>query len=757
MHRSIRFDLRRSLLAASTLGCALASGQTLAQAAEESRGAVLEEVIVTAQKREENLQETPIAISALSADAIERLGVTSFADIAAVSPALATAPYPSSSNSLFVFIRGQGVGDPAQITKDGSVGLYVDGLYISRAMATTFDLADIERIEVLRGPQGTLYGRNTTGGAVNIITVKPSGEFGFSEKLTIGNYSTLRSLTTLDLPAWNGLSAKLSFVYADKDGFVENIGDSNDYNDGEEVGGRVALRWEASDSFTADYAFEIGDANTTPVYYQNELNLDLIPGYNMDRFETYRPIDLLESESKYQQHSLTLSWDLSENVTLRSLTGYRDLEMFFYQDYNESFNFNVGTWDAPFLFPLGFQSDDDIEMDQFSQEFQIVGSALDGNLTYTAGLYYFEESGDHGEIVSVQIPAFGIDDPGSLRYVEAEAKSKAAYAQVTWTPSILDERLDLTVGARYTEDERKASKTYDRAFPGTKTLDEDFSKFNPAGTIGFRWTDDLMTYIKVATGYRAGGFSESSPDFEQGFDPEEVTSYEFGIKSDLFGGSVRANLAAFVADYEDLQLDLSPNANDLSLTDTYNAGEAQVDGVELDLSWAVLEGLTLTASYVHLEYDIDFIDANLSPALLALYGPNGNAAGAFNLAFAPEDNWSLAADYVLDGLSASGNDEFVFHVDVTRHDEFYGSTTSGPDVPNGEEYLTPDRTLLNARIGYTRALRNGRLQAALWGKNLTDEDWPAHVIGNGDVNGYYGHAQARGEPRTYGVELSFKY
>jgi len=761
MHSQIRASLGQvlavSTLTASTLAAAVHAPLAAAQGQQEARTGALEEVIVTAQKREENLQETPIAITALTSDAIERLGITSFADVAAVSPALATAPYPSSSNSLFVFIRGQGVGDPAQITKDGSVGLYVDGLYISRAMATTFDLADIERIEVLRGPQGTLYGRNTTGGAVNIITTKPTGEWGFKEQLSFGNYNAFRSLTTVDLPAFANISAKLSFVTSQRDGFVENIGPSHDYNASDERGGRLALHWDASDSFSVDYAYEKGDADTTPIYYQNALNLDLIPGYNLDREKTYRAIDLPESNSKYDQHSLTMSWDVSDSLTVRSLTGHRDLEMSFFQDYNESFNFNVGTYDAPFLFPLGFQSADDIDMDQFSQELQFIGSAFDDKVTYTAGLYYFREDGTHDEVVSVQIPAFGVDDPGDNRHVEAESKSQAIYAQVTWTPPILDDRLDLTVGARYTEDDREATKDYVRMpnYQGPVSLSADFSKFNPAGTVSFRWTPDFMTYAKIATGYRAGGFSESSPDFSRGFDPEEVTSYELGLKSDAFDGRLRTNLALFLADYKDMQIDLSPDANDLSLTDTYNAGDASVDGVELDVTWAILQGLTLTGSYVHLHSDIDFIDASLSPILTDLY-PDGNAAGAFALAFLPEDNYSIALDYVLDGLG-SGNGEFVAHVDGAHHDEQLGSTTSGPDVPNGDLYNTPSRTLWNARLGYGFDFLSGRLTAALWGKNLSDKDWYSHNIGNGDVRGYYGRALARGLPRTYGLELTYEF
>ena len=393
-----------------------------------------------------------------------------------------------------------------------------------------------------------------------------------------------------------------------------------------------------------------------------------------------------------------MTWDVSDSLTIRSLTGYRDLEMSFFQDYNESFNFNVGTYDAPFLFPLGFQSADDIDMDQFSQELQFIGSAFDDKLTYTAGLYYFREDGTHDEVVSVQIPAFGVDDPGDNRHVDAESKSQAIYAQVTWTPPILDDRLDLTVGARYTEDDREATKDYVRMpdYQGPVSLSADFSKFNPAGTVSFRWTPDFMTYAKIATGYRAGGFSESSPDFSRGFDPE--VGHELRARSQVRrirrtpaheSRAVPRRLQGYADRPEPRR------RNRFSLTDTYNAGDASVDGVELDVTWAILQGLTLTGSYVHLHSDIDFIDASLSPILTDLY-PDGNAAGAFALAFLPEDNYSIALDYVLDGLGA-GNGEFVAHVDGAHHDEQLGSTTSGPDVPNGDLYNTPSRTLWNAR------------------------------------------------------------
>src|SRR5580658_2640985 len=197
-----------AVLAASGL---FISDARLATAQEQTTEGI-QEVVVTAQRREENLQTTPIAITALSADALNKAGVTDFAGVAEQSTSINFTPYPSSSNLLILYMRGQGVADANQITQDGAVGLYEDGFYIARPQANTFDLADIERVEVLRGPQGTLYGRNTTGGAVNLISKQPTGQFDVRESLDFGNRNMFRSLTAINLPEWHDVSAKVTLL-----------------------------------------------------------------------------------------------------------------------------------------------------------------------------------------------------------------------------------------------------------------------------------------------------------------------------------------------------------------------------------------------------------------------------------------------------------------------------------------------------------------------------------------------------------------
>src|SRR5579871_995568 len=193
--------------------------------AQEQTQEGIQEVVVTAERRTENLQTTPIAITALSAEDLNKAGVSDFAGVAKQSTSINFTPYPSSSNTLILYMRGQGVADANQITQDGSVGLYEDGFYIARPQAETFDLADVERVEVLRGPQGTLYGRNTTGGAVNIISKKPTGELDVKAQLDVGQRNYVRALGTLNLPkVAGGLSSKITLLYSNMAGNVENYG-----------------------------------------------------------------------------------------------------------------------------------------------------------------------------------------------------------------------------------------------------------------------------------------------------------------------------------------------------------------------------------------------------------------------------------------------------------------------------------------------------------------------------------------------------
>ena len=225
------------------------------------------DIIVTAQRRSERLQSVPIAISAISADAIANQGITNLERLSTAAPSLNVVAYPNSSDTLTLTMRGQGAGDVGQITRDGGVGLYVDGFYIGRPQGALLDLGEPERIEVLRGPQGTLYGRNTTGGAINIISKKPTGEFGGSTSLSFGSRNLVRALATIDLPAIGNLAIKGAIVYVNQDGWVKNVGEKHNFGEFGQLAGRVSAKWTPTSDLTVNYTFDQGRVTTTPLYF----------------------------------------------------------------------------------------------------------------------------------------------------------------------------------------------------------------------------------------------------------------------------------------------------------------------------------------------------------------------------------------------------------------------------------------------------------------------------------------------------------
>ena len=733
--------------------------------AQEAPRVGLEEVVVTAQRREESLQDAPIAITALSSETLELRGITDFGAVAEATPSMSLTPYPSSTNTLILYMRGQGVADSMQITSDGSVALYQDGFYISRPQLSTFDLADIDRVEVLRGPQGTLYGRNTTGGAVNLISKGPSGELDFKQELSMGSREYFRSLSALDLPQWHGLSSKFTYLYSRKDGVVDNLNEFNrDYQEEHQRAGRVALAWDGGGAFTADYFFEIGEIDSTSIYYQVPALVAPpgnpfggIPGYDASgkpAEHTWTPIDLPLSSGEYNAHGLTLTWEVSDNFTIKSLTGYRELDDDIHQNYASAFS----TPGSPFA--TEFVTFDTLDTEQFTQEFQFLGS-IGERFDYLVGLYYFKEEGDHFQHIDIDLPtlppAFG--GPISIdkdRDIDAESKSQAVFAQVTWTPAILDDRLELTGGGRYTEDNRKATRTTLNTFNGFPTgvepdpdpvtppnfgnsIDKDFSKFNPAFTANMAWTDDVSTYLRIATGYKAGGTAESGPvgTFDRTFDPEEILTYELGLKSMLADNRVRLNAALFYSEFDDMQLGFNTNPADLSEVLLQNAGEATVGGLELEVAAAVTDRLNLSLNYTYLDPEIDNVEALpgtiFDPAFNSAspYQVGDNIAEVFALPYTSENSYAVAADWT---FAEFGTSALSAHLNYRWQDDFFASAPTGPGVPNRNLYAIEAHDTLDGRLMWSFDMSEGRqARVSVWGTNILDDETPQHIIGQGAI------------------------
>jgi len=758
------FLIRKNLPLAVLLASGLAAGNSWAQ---------LEEVIVTAQMRTQSLQDIPVSIQSFDARTIESMRLIDAQDIGMASPSLQMPSYPLSSNNLALFIRGIGNADSVVITKDPTVGLYYDGVYAARSSGLLADLADLERVEVLRGPQGTLYGRNSTAGAINFINAKPTGELGFKQTVSVGNFDSWRSTSHLNLPSTAGFSAKLTAALSDRDGWVDNSGpnqvpglDYTDYYKRESEGYRAALRYDGIDKLLVDYSFDYSDMTTGPGYFQyggptGGLTGDGRPITNSftDRLkETRTPTGggkfayyLPDTQTEVYGHNLTINYEINDKLALKSITGYRDLDDDGSQNFSQSFggagNFEVAT-----------QTEDD----QFSQELQLIGSA--DRLSYVAGLYYFDESGEQTEqqyldratvdqtgIYAFDLPSFtpcafasgptvncsGFPFVDYLPIylgeytVKTDIESWAGFGQATWTPDILDDKLDLTAGLRYTDDQRDATRTNDglawNSFgPGASESSE--GKVDYTAVADYNWTDNVSTYAKVATGFRSGGSSRNGLDFDQAFDQETVISYELGWKSQLMDNHLRLNGAAYLMNVDDIILDYLPDpVNRPNLVEAFNSGDADISGAEIDLEALITDRWMLSFNYAYLDYEIND----------AIFPDGSDQTDTTELVWAPEHAFAFSSDYNYP-ISAG---EIRFHVDYSWQGERYAlANTEFGQVQVGSYGL------LNGRLALADVKMAGSdWQFALWGKNLANRDDANYLIGATS----YTYLQ----PRTYGVEL----
>lgn len=762
----LKFSSRKSLATAILLASGVAANSTVA----------LEEVMVTAQKRSQSLQDVPVAIAALTEEAIETMGLYNVSDIGLVSPSLQTPAYPLNSNNVALFIRGIGNADSIVLTKDPTVGLYYDGVYAARSTGLLADLADLERVEILRGPQGTLYGRNNTAGAVNFINAKPTGEMSFDQTLSYGNYSSWRSVTHINLPDANGFKAKLTAAFSDRDGWVENgvpdegaVGTYSDFYEKDTEGYRIALRYDGLDQLLVDYSFDYSDVQSTPGYFQyggpaSGMTTGFVPITSSfpNRLEnTKSPLTgesaayyLPESTTEVKGHNLTVGFDINESLTLTSITGYREFDDDGSQNFTESFG-GAGTLEVHTL----------TDHEQFSQEFQLTGTHE--RLNYVAGLYYFEESGSQQE--NQYLNRAAVDNFGALAFdfvtnapcsdgrdgapictdfaaatfpnflgeytIKTDVESWAAFGQATWTPNILEDNLDLTLGLRYTDDKRDAQRTNDawvfNSFaPGA--TDSQKEKVDYTAIVDYSWSDDISTYAKVATGFRSGGSSRNGADFNQPFGNEDLISYEMGWKTELADNRVRLNGAVYYMEVNDIILDYLPNpVNAPQLVEAFNSGEAQISGLEIDLEATVTENLYIGLNIAFIDYDFEDV----------IFPDGSDRTNSTELVWAPEKAFAVRADYNVP--VAVG--ELRLHVDYSwQDDQFALANTDSGDV------IVEEYGLLNARISLADVdMFGGSWQFAVWGKNLTDEDSANYQIGS--------TSSTYLQPQTYGAEVRLRY
>lgn len=736
----------------------------VAQAQADSR--VLEEVQVTARQRVESLQDVPVAVTVLSKDAIQKTFAQNLADLGAYAPNVSIGVVPGF-NAASIAIRGVSTGDIPS-TFDPAVTVAVDGFYLGHYQASLLDMFDIEQIEILRGPQGTLFGKNTIGGVVNVTTQKPSGEFGVEGKVRIANEGRRDIMAAIDLPLIDDvLAARVSIQQFDFDGFYTNTFDGSDGGGQDLLSARAKFLWTPSEEFEALLSFEyINDDSDTPLVVNTTTELDRNGNYGSDAFYGVYPgrgaggtanVPLGDpfntglvtpaqhapgfAESKNTDgHKedvdgvyLTMNWDVMGG-TATSISGFRAVDSDYYNDY-------VG---EPAAIYATIRS---IYRDTFSQEFRFAKSV--DNLDYVIGVYYQQNDMDYENYTSLGPDhplsgAPGFWGPEGLLLTADGSQETTSYALFGEGSYNLTDATQLTFGIRYSDEDKDFQL---RPLGYTASVSESGSWDDVTYRLGIDHTlnDNSLIYATFSTGFKSGGFNEQAGTLTTAalsFDPEEAESFEVGMKSDLLDSTLRLNVAAFIVEYSDLQLDSvvpvveNPAGQESIIT---NAGEMTSWGIEVDAMWLATEQLTIDATVGYLNADYDKFNCDLDKDI-----SNGlEDCTSLDVKRTPEMTASLGGTFNLPLADMGGS--LDFNLNATYTDSFYN------DIFNTTASEHEEVTLLNASVSYVTDGED--LRVSVFGRNITDEQYQTSGLGVANLWSF----STFGNPATYGLEVEAKF
>tara|TARA_B100000035_G_scaffold306082_1_gene307700 strand:- start:499 stop:2943 length:2445 start_codon:yes stop_codon:yes gene_type:complete len=792
----IATSVRRSWTSACLLAISVAGLSTTASA-------TLEEVVVTARKTAESLQDTPISVTALSGDRLEDMGLSRITKLQNVTPNLVfqnTPAYSGAGNNAAVYIRGVGQKDFVP-TIDPGVGIYVDEVYLGRSAGAVLDMIDIQQVEILRGPQGTLFGKNTIGGAISITTTKPNEEFGGKVDIKVGTDERRNIRGVLNVPLSDTLFARGSFGSLQQDGYVFRPFDDKDLGNQDTLMGRLALRWVPSDTFTADLSFDYYDDETNgPPLLITRVDefpesATAIPGGNFpfinNLFAGFSPdfggpnpivctfpnapsacftsanavtgnntnlgTGPNYSEMENEAVSLTLTWDL-DAFTAKLITSYRSLDGEFAND-RDGYPQNDGQPAVPGL-PILVNPVthyfDTFKQDQFSVELQLTGSAIEDRLRWVAGVYAFEEDGEN--INPVDFTTVSLQSGGYFDY-----SSEAVFAQATFD---FTEKLSATAGMRYTKEDRdylpdqyieemplgglpfpcfnsdgstKICALGDRAVP-YETVNNSISENTPMVSISYSFTDDVMLYGTYSEGFKVGGFTQRIFPPEPSlpaFGPEYVDSLEAGIKAELLDNSLRVNLAVYSADYSDLQILISEPSRVGPYTT--NAGDATIDGFELEINYLSQNGVLIDLAVGYTDAGYDSLNPDLFSGL--------RVSDPF--VFISEWNTNLSVTKTFDTQVG----EITPRLDWSWRSEFYTNAGGLPFAPAWADPLVqPDYSVVNMSARWESATSG--LSVTVGVDNVADEEFSIF----GDYQSTFGStAQAFDRGRQYYLMLGYSF
>ena len=754
------------LLAGAALVTGFAAPSASAQESSEDTvesSRLLGDIVVTAQRRKENAQDVPVSISAFSGESLDQLGITKSSELGAIVPGLVIGQPSGAGSQLIIFLRGAGLSD-FNTNNAGPVGIYADDVYISSPVLTSFQFFDVERLEVLKGPQGTLYGRNTTGGAIKIISNKPGKDFEFDANASYSSFQTSSVEAAMSIPLSDHIAARVAFKKDDSDGFTRNLLDGSRVNGTNTFAWRGIVDIDPTDNFRIRANVHGADNRSLSAGFHQTGTLDAagnrcpdadiaaglcadIFGYNGpdDPYQgNYRNLKKINHDSigGYLETELEMG-----DVTLSTVSAYDKVKHFLAEDSDS------GPLD---LLEAGFG----VNSDTYSQEVRLSGNT--GNIKWVGGAYYLQETlrqNQYGDVLR-ELRAFtgGVSDPEGvvagapiifIRSLNKQrTKTFALFGQGTID---VTDRLNITLGGRY---------TYEKKTFRSLTFLEDDILFAPVGTlelfditpriakakalswraaIDYKIADHVMAYGSASRGFKSGGYNggfitdpDQAPLLLEPFDPEYVNAYEIGIKSELFDRKLRLNLALFYNDYSDLQVFASINTDVGAVQILDNASNARAYGLEFDATAYPVPGLTLALSGAFMATKlIDFKSVATGDDL------SGN-----QIPRTPKTSLSALARYEFN-LGTSGK----IGIQGSAHHKSHQFTTS-----QNETFQEIDaNTVIDARIDYRHS--SDRWGLALFVDNITDKAVPFTV---GDLGVFGSIQKIYAPPRVIGVELNLK-
>ena len=711
---------------------------------------VLEEIVVTARKREESLQNVPTSISVLSSEELDARGAASIDVVGQIAPNVhfENAQPTSGIKSPTVYMRGMGQADFI-IVEDPAVGIYLDGVFTGRMVGNAFDLIDVERIEVLRGPQGTLFGRNTIGGAINIVSKKPGDELDASFKLAFGEDGHQEARVTANVPLGDQFAGRLTAFSRERDGYVKALQYDNYDLGSEDVWGlRLQLGGELTDNLSVDFSYDYSEDTSTPggavplagigffngqqsagpgspgvfgnfwnVFWSGDAASCTSAAGQASNPACYGPVwntgdryannnvftDFNGDPVKADQDievwgvNLTVDWQVG-NLSIKSITSYREFDIFLFNDLDYS----------PHI--IFANTHPEYSQEQLSQEFQITGNAMDDRLHYVVGLYLFNEDGLEDIFNQIaHVPFLGVTPPNFFfqnlaRHIDND--SRAVYTQLTYD---LTDRWHLTLGTRWTKSEKTFVMDTERTLTTTQQSGH-LSETENTPMLSLSWdaTDNSMLYFTYSEGFRDGGyparFTGAVPDPLPNYDPEFVKSYELGYKTTFSNGRARANFAIFQMDYEDMQISATSNLPGVGdNTSKANLGAATMTGVEMELTALLGENFTLGINLGFLNDKIDSFKGTLVSSGITLTKSN-------DLPFTPDYTLSLTAAYDIPLDNGAG---VTLRADYSLKDDYYSRTENIPEV------FEDNHKTMNLSARYFSA--GNKWEAGVIVRNATDE------------------------------------